>query len=227
MMKIPLYLFLLFTLFACDKASEPKNGINPELKKELAKIWFKDQAIRLMTDKTSNDTINRLAKLTGFDPVYLKNNYKSVMVQIDSENQKRIEEIIAKHSYPGKNQVGTPENETAWLIIQHSDPKMIEKYLPMLREAAQKGDISKQSLALTEDRNLMYHGKNQIYGSQSATVEGKTIIWPIQDPKNVNELRKEAGFLQTVEEYAKMVHGKDFNYEVFSLEDIGLKAENK
>ncbi len=60
--------------------------------------------------------------------------------------------------------------------------------------------------AMMEDRLLMYEGKKQIYGTQassSSMSNGKSFIWPIQNPKKVNQLRKEAGFDLTVEENAK------------------------
>jgi hypothetical protein len=133
---------------------------------------------------------------------------------------KRVEEIIAKYGYPGKALVGTPENRAAWIVIQHSSPQVIQKYLPTLREAVKNGDLDRQSLALTEDRNLMYQGKKQIYGSQFFEANGKPAFWPIENSEKVNELRKEAGFVQTIEEYSKDLYGKDFQYKIYTLEEV-------
>ena len=90
----------------------------------------------------------------------------------------------------------------------------------MLREAVKNGDLDRQSLALTEDRNLMYQGKKQIYGSQFFEVNGKPAFWPIENSEKVNELRKEAGFVQTIEEYSKDLYGKDFQYKIYTLEEV-------
>ena len=207
MKKIFRIFFLLTLLSSCK---EEKSSINLELKKELSDIWFSDQAFRNINEKTAGDTIRILAKRMKVDTVYFKKNFKSLHVLSDYENSKRIEEIINKFGYPGKALVGEPENRTTWLVIQHSDPAFIEKYLPLLRIAARNGDIDMQSLALTEDRNLMYQGKEQLYGSQFHELNGKLIMWPIQNPDKVNELRKEAGFVQTIEEYGKIVNGKEF-----------------
>ncbi len=35
-----------------------------------------------------------------------------------------------------------------------------------------------------------------------------------------NELRKEAGFVQTIEEYSKDLYGKDFQYKIYTLEEV-------
>ena len=218
MHKFSAIAFLFLILFSCKKVE--KTSINLELKKELSEIEFRDQALRFITDQTPNDSLDLIAKRIKVDPTYFKNNYKSVSVTLDGENIKRVEEIIAKYGYPGKALVGTPENRAAWIVIQHSSPQVIQKYLPMLREAVKNGDLDRQSLALTEDRNLMYQGKKQIYGSQFFEANGKPAFWPIENSEKVNELRKEAGFVQTIEEYSKDLYGKDFQYKIYTLEDV-------
>ncbi len=218
MHKFSAIAFLFLILFSCKKVE--KTSINLELKKELSEIEFRDQALRFITDQTPNDSLDLIAKRIKVDPTYFKNNYKSVSVSLDGENIKRVEEIIAKYGYPGKALVGTPENRAAWIVIQHSSPQVIQKYLPMLREAVKNGDLDRQSLALTEDRNLMYQGKKQIYGSQFFEANGKPAFWPIENSEKVNELRKEAGFVQTIEEYSKDLYGKDFQYKIYKLEEV-------
>ncbi|HCN12362.1 MAG TPA: hypothetical protein DIS75_08525 [Chryseobacterium sp.] len=218
MHKFSAIAFLFLILFSCKKVE--KTSINLELKKELSEIEFRDQALRFITDQTPKDSLDLIAKRIKVDPTYFKNNYKSVSVTLDGENIKRVEEIIAKYGYPGKALVGTPENRAAWIVIQHFSPQVIQKYLPMLREAVKNGDLDRQSLALTEDRNLMYQGKKQIYGSQFFEANGKPAFWPIENSEKVNELRKEAGFVQTIEEYSKDLYGKDFQYKIYTLEEV-------
>lgn len=218
MNKFSAIAFLFLILFSCKKVE--KTSINLELNKELSEIEFRDQAVRFITDQTPKDSLDLIAKRIKVDPTYFKNNYKSVSVTLDGENIKRVEEIISKYGYPGKALVGTPENRAAWIVIQHSSPQVIQKYLPMLREAVKNGDLDRQSLAITEDRNLMYQGKKQIYGSQFFEVNGKPAFWPIENSEKVNELRKEAGFVQTIEEYSKDLYGKDFQYKIYTLEEV-------
>lgn len=218
MHKFSAIAFLFLILFSCKKVE--KTSINLELKKELSEIEFRDQALRFITERTPKDSLDLIAKRIKVDPTYFKNNYKSVSVTLDGENIKRVEEIIAKYGYPGIALVGTPENRAAWIVIQHSSPQVIQKYLPMLREAVKNGDLDRQSLALTEDRNLMYQGKKQIYGSQFFEANGKPAFWPIENSEKVNELRKEAGFVQTIEEYSKDLYGKDFQYKIYTLEEV-------
>lgn len=219
-MKKVLFIFASFFLICSCKKEDQISSINLELKKELGDIWFADQTFRFINSNTKGDTILRLAKQMNVDTVYLKNNYKSLAVKSDRQNSKRIEEIIRQYGYPGKKLVGTPENRTAWIVIQHSKPEIIQKYLPLLRQAAKNGDLDMQSLSLTEDRNLMYQDKKQIYGSQFFEIDGKPAFWPIENPEKVEKLGKEAGFVQTLEEYGKLVYGKDFTYKEYSLDEI-------
>ena len=95
-----------------------------------------------------------------------------------------------------------PTNEAAFYIIQHS--KMIDNYLPLLKEAAEKKELRFQLYAMMLDRSLMFQNKEQVYGTQGTGFDVKNpktgqwerlfIIWPIQDPATVNQRRKEAGF---------------------------------
>ena len=57
----------------------------------------------------------------------------------------------------------------------------------------------------------MWKGKKQIYGTQASndTRPGKKmVIWPIENPSQVNELRKKIGFTTTVEENAKQLNAE-------------------
>ncbi|HJY11891.1 MAG TPA: DUF6624 domain-containing protein, partial [Flavobacterium sp.] len=143
----------------------------------------------------------------------------------DSINLIRIEKIIAVYGYPGKTLVGEPTNESAWFVIQHTSK--IANYLPMIEEAAKKGEIPFTKYAMMQDRYLTQQGKEQIYGTQG---QGKQItnketgkkeffnyISPIQNPEKVNELRKKAGFTSTVEENAKRL---GIEYKVYTLDEI-------
>ena len=142
----------------------------------------------------------------------------TLMREIDSINLIKVERIISKYGYPGRDLVGSPANETVFYVIQHSDK--IDKYLPLMRKAAENGDISKTELVMMEDRHLMNNGKEQIYGTQIRGInkDGEWIhfVWPIKDPDSINKLRKSIG-LSTIEEYAKLF---DIEYKEISLEQV-------
>ncbi|MEM9678924.1 MAG: BT_3928 family protein [Bacteroidota bacterium] len=144
-------------------------------------------------------------------------------MEIDSSNMKFVKAIIEQKGYPGKSLVGEPTNTAAWYVIQHSNS--IQEFLPLIKEAAANGELPKRLAAMMEDRYLMEQGKEQIYGTQGGSYginsdNPTSFIWPIKDPENVNKLRLEAGFLDTVEENAKRIFGDDFEFRNYTIEEV-------
>ena len=218
-------LLIGFIFLSCIGYSQ--NGINKDLKIELDSIMKSDQILREFVDsETSEDRKKEILKEVGRenDLSFRKNIWSAINKQ-DSINLIKIEKIIAVYGYPGKSLVGEPTNESAWFVIQHTSK--IAKYLPMIEEAAKKGEIPFTKYAMMQDRYLTQQGKEQIYGTQG---QGKQItnketgkkeffnyISPIQNPEKVNELRKKAGFTSTVEENAKRL---GIEYKVYTLDEI-------
>lgn len=192
------------------------------MKKQLDSVMVLDQKYRgdimlLMSGTTKTDSI---AKALNIPPKSLSSELWKRQLAIDSSNVVFIEEIFQRYGYPGKSLVGTPTNETAWYVIQHSSK--IPKYLVLMKEAGRKNELPFRLVAMMEDRFLMGEGKEQVYGTQATKrtlKNGKTeyIIWPIQNPEKVNERRKQAGFDQSVEENAKRLNVK---YRVIKLSEI-------
>ncbi len=150
--------------------------------------------------------------------------------QLDQQNIVVIDSILAQYGYPGKSLVGEPTNRAAWLVIQHSD--RIDDFLPQIRVAAETGELPFRLYAMMLDRSLMNQGNPQRYGTQAMTYfwgtpEEVNLIWPVEDPENVNARRKEAGYTQTIEEYALDVLDS-IPYREYTLEEIReLEARQK
>lgn len=133
--------------------------------------------------------------------------------QADSSNVRRVRAIIARYGYPGKTLVGVPTNMAAFSVIQHSTH--IPQYLPLMKQAAERGELPFVDYAKMLDRSLQNGQKEQIYGSvgqgyrvlnpATGQVEQHYFVWPIQDPAHVNERRKKAGFEETVEAFAQRI----------------------
>lgn len=228
------YLFIatfFFVVMNCQQIEKTK--INLDLKKELAQIDRDDQMFReLMQPNVPQDQLERAMKEKNLTKEDVTIRLSNTMNKQDRENLVKIEKIIKKYGYPGKTLVGEPENKTAWLVIQHS-PK-INQYLPMIKKAAETQELPFMLYAMMLDRQLMQENKEQIYGTQGAsffhTKNGKqetvSLIWPIKDFDNVNKLRKEAGFSETIEDYAKGLFGNEFILKKYTLEEA-LKLQNQ
>jgi hypothetical protein len=220
-------LVLLLSVIGFCKAQET---IDVSLKKELDGIYKSDQILREYIDTRTSDT-RKLQILieTGFSKDDLVNGKLDKIVNNrDSINLIRVDEIIAKYGYPGKSLVGEPTNEVAWSVIQHS--KKIANYFQMIQEAGSSNELPFTKVAMMQDRIMMKEGKEQLYGTQiskqdrineaTAKKESWYCVWPIQNAASVNELRKEAGFLTTVEEYAKSMGVEYKNYTIAEIKKI-------
>jgi len=165
------------------------------LQKELLAIYEDDQNIRTDFMKVYKE------KGTGSKPV---DSIGKIMTYKDSLNLIKITKILDEKGWVGKDVVGSQANQTLFLVIQHSDLKYQQKYLPMMREAVKKGNANAGSLALLEDRIALREGRKQIYGSQFAinSITKKKFILPLEDPDNVDKRRAEVG-LGPIADYAK------------------------
>lgn len=217
-----LSLFLLVATTATAQLSR-----NPILKHQLDSIYVLDQYYRELMSHTFTkrgaDSVATVLHMTSSQAVeYIIR----VMAETDSSNIKRISQYIQKIGYPGKSLVGSPTNEVAYYVIQHST--RIKQYLPIVKQAATKKELPYRFYAQMLDRQLMEEGKEQLYGTQviGFTPPNKSkqvlIVWPISDSKNVNQRRKKAGFTQTVGESAKQF---GITYRALTLEEVKkLKA---
>jgi len=155
-----------------------------DMKDELEKIRIEDQALRMLFSCFSN-TFSSNA-----DSEKYRSYFVSLMNQEDNKNQERVIKIIDEHGWLGISQVGFLANNALFLVIQHASIEIQEKYFPLLKESAEKGESTLADMALMDDRIRMRRNKKQLYGSQTTVVNGKTYIWPIEDAQNVDERRK-------------------------------------
>jgi len=181
------------------------------LQKELIQIFYDDQNIRHQFIEAE--------KQYGFKSS-VADSLAQIMIKIDSINLQKIENILDKKGWAGKDLVGEQANMTIFLVIQHSDLETQKKYLPMMREAVKKGNANAANLALLEDRIAMWEGRKQIYGSQLYYDEkkGKYFVSPIEDPDNVDKRRAEVG-LGPISEYVKN-WGIEWNLEEYKKEQM-------
>jgi hypothetical protein len=130
--------------------------------------------------------------------------YAEKQLPLDQRNVKRLEEIVARYGWPGRSLVGYKASNAAFLVIQHAYPQTQERYLPLLKGAADKGEAQADQAAMLEDRILMSQGRKQIYGTQFAPdeVRGGFKLYPIEDEKNVDQRRAKVG-LPPLAEYLK------------------------
>ncbi|MFK7782093.1 MAG: hypothetical protein AB8B90_07045, partial [Psychroserpens sp.] len=121
------------------------NNLNTELVTLIDEISKSDQSIRKQK---------------------LKNN--KAMKARDLKNQKLIDSLYKVHkTYLGSTLVGEKYKSTMWLVIQHSNVEMMEKYLPIVHRAVQNNELGKGPLKMLIDRFYGLKYGYQVFGSQS------------------------------------------------------------
>jgi hypothetical protein len=172
---------------------------NKNLVAILDTIFTNDQKYRLQ--------ISTVAEKYGWeskevDSIEKDKAFKEKLRKTDSVNTGKVTSIIDKYGWLGADVVGELGNSTFFAVIQHSDLKTQEKYLPIMREAVKNGKARADQLALLEDRVALKEGRKQIYGSQLGMdpVTKKTYVCPLEDPDNVDARRAKVG-LPPMQEY--------------------------
>lgn len=174
---------------------EAKYGKYPklELAKELWRMRLKDQAYYYQMDVAEKQLGRRNPLTTAL--WQLKRD-------INAQNERRLEEIIAEHGWPKKSEVKGSASQAAFLVIQHADLELQQKYLPLLKAACESDEADWNDYALMYDRVEMREGRPQLYGSQVTynNETGKYEPYEIKDPEYINKRREEVG-LGPIEEY--------------------------
>lgn len=126
---------------------------------------------------------------------------KAEIKALFAKNTARLREIIREvGGWPGKSMVGVRAGGAAWMIAQHGGPEIIDETLPLMKAAAEAGELEWGLVATTIDRQLVQKGKKQIYGTQFKDGEPE----PIEDPEHVDERRAKVG-MAPLAEYTRLL----------------------
>ena len=211
-------LFFLITKYTFSQIKAEKLD---SLKTILTGVYNSDQQDRLQIAD-----MQKLVKTNS-------DEYKKLVLKMrsaDSVNLSIVTDILDRYGYLGKDEIGVFESQALFLVLQHADLPMQEKYLPMIRKAVLDKKTYPSNLALMEDRVALRQGKKQIYGSQLwiNNETGKKYVRPIEDPENVNKRRQEVG-LEPMEEYLKNSFQMEWNLQEYyeALPELEKLQKNK
>ncbi|MDQ7918072.1 hypothetical protein RBU60_10830 [Mesonia sp. MT50] len=200
------------------KANKEKAEANLDkpLVATLDTIFKDDQGLRRQ--------ISEVEAEYGRDSKEMKAHWATI-TEKDSINLIKIQEILDERGWLGTDVIGRRGNSTLFLVIQHADLEVQEKYLPMMREAVEKGNAQASSLALLEDRVALRKGEKQIYGSQIGRDQetGEFYVSALIDPENVDERRAKVG-LGSIADY---VSNWDMTWDVEKHKERMANMENE
>jgi uncharacterized membrane protein YhfC len=168
---------------------------NDQQTRNLLLAWLKEHGHQGNLDRAN------LAPIDSPDYERLQARIK----QIDSENTKRLEDVIEEYGWPRISVVGKDGSHAAWLLVQHADadPGLQRKCLDLMTSLP-KTEVSQVDLAYLADRVLLAEGRKQLYGTQFTLSDGAWQPRPIEDAANVEKRRAEVG-LPPLADYIKQL----------------------
>lgn len=171
-----------------------ESKLNRSLMIELDSIYTSDQKNRSLQNSIEQNGSKTQESLELQKQINLR----------DSLNVLKVTSIIDKYGWLGTETVGNRGNLTLFLIIQHSNLNIQEKYLPKLKEAVLSQKSPMSQLAYLEDRIRIDKGLKQLYGTQliKDTLTDNWMLAPVEDEKNLNIRRLEID-LEPIEIYLK------------------------
>lgn len=125
---------------------------------------------------------------------------------IDAANQKALLEMLPPEGWFTIGTYGREASQAAFMIVQHANPELWRRFLPVLEPLAAKGEISGGDYALMYDRLATTEGRPQRYGSQMKCENGRFVPFPVEDPDRIEQRRAALGmrpYAEYLDGYAK------------------------
>ena len=171
-----------------------RRKLNEPLRDRLLTMAEEDQRVRSELAETGD----------------LFEGYAPRMEEVLQRNASELKSIITEFGWPGKSLVGEDGARAAWLVLQHAigNPPLLRGSLPILQEAARKGEIEPAHPAYLEDRICFFERRPQRYGTQLDWNEAGVLVpWLIEEPEKVDELRASVGLVPLSERLAEARNG--------------------
>jgi len=183
--------FIFVIVFFLLSVSAFAQSTNPALRTEILAMRDRDQAVRNACPTGNTDEQIKC--------------YVKISEEVDKPHTKRLNEIVRTHGVPDAKLVGADGLEAYYLLLQHSnDPKLKQKSLKGMERAFKAKQLSPGDYANFTDRLLVNLGKRQVYGANFDLKDGKMVMSPTKDIKNLDKRRKAIG-LPPIAEYMKML----------------------
>ena len=122
---------------------------------------------------------------------------------IDEPNTKRLTEIFDQIGFPNTAKVGKDGFQAFMIVLQHAPTDELRiRCLKPIRAAFKNKELQPMGYANFVDRLRLHQGKKQLYGSGFDFKDGKLVMSPTEDVKNLAKRRAKIG-LPPLAEYMK------------------------
>ncbi|WP_255484413.1 DUF6624 domain-containing protein [Granulicella sp. 5B5] len=130
------------------------------------------------------------------------------LTAIDNALTEELKVLVKAKGWPTISQVGIEASNAAMLILTHTrDHAWQVGMLPELENLADEKKIDPSALALVIDKELVYEGKLQRYGTQfKQMADGSIAMYSVEDPGGLDRERAEV-MLPPIDVYKGMLAG--------------------
>lgn len=175
-----------------DTLLAQQEKLNPQLIKRLEKLRILDQEPRTM--------LSRLGEQFSDTSQQIRDLWR-VIRYLDCTNVDTLENIIGEFGFPGIDQVGPEGNKTAWLVLQHADADVMERYNDTFQHSCQQGLTPMRYYAYFYDRLLILRGNAKVkYGCVFARHSDGEYYMDVEDSGCINRIRESVG-LEPLDSY--------------------------
>jgi hypothetical protein len=177
-------------------APAPGASLAEQLKFRTARDQAGREALSVVSDSALTTDQQRLAMEAIWKELHA----------IDDENTAWLTRVIPADGWFRISRDGARTTTDAWLIVQHSRDRALQRrVLVAMDRLVRIGEVNGGEYALLYDRNAMFDGLPQRYGSQGTCVNGVMNLHTLEDAAKVEEWRRAVGLNQTLAEYAPLI----------------------
>jgi len=178
--------FVFWAGFVCSA-----QVLHPYLRDELLSMEKVDQDARM---KCANGSADEQVKCLA-----------PLLKAIDEPHTKRLEEIFDQIGFPNTAKVGREGMQAFMILLQHAPTDALRvRSLTPITAAFKNKELPPMDYANFVDRLRLHQGKKQLYGSGFDFKEGKMVMSPTEDMKNLDKRRAKVG-LPPLAELIKMM----------------------
>lgn len=119
---------------------------------------------------------------------------------VDQRNRLWLRERLFAYGWPRASEVGPDGTEAAWLLAQHADEEpAFQRECLDLMNALPDGEVDAVRIAMLTDRVMLKERGVQRYGTQWIGRDGGWFPQPLENPDEVEDIRRAVG-LDTLDE---------------------------
>ena len=167
------------------------------LESELQARFLRDQLLRAAYSDQEMPLSPDARSLFGFAMAMMMN-------QVDRINAAWLRRTLAESGWPRPPRLSERAEMAAWFMLVHArhDPELRFSALEMMREASERGELSRASYATRLDHLMEEYTGIQRYGTKGECRDGRFVPAPVEREDQLAGLRRKVG-LPTIEEQVR------------------------